>query len=222
MAGWEGGDVQSRFTTRVDLSFYPARDIELAAGYRYVGGNSALALRSEWLTPKPTSFTPPGGARLALFAEARIGEHQYTGAWGGLRLYFGQSQTLIDKHRRDDPLTDPNVDNLISIKTQVNKLNNLNEAAKPTSYPSDRRLKRDIILLAKLENGIGIYRYRYLWSDVVYVGVMAQEVAQIVPDAVVPMDNGYLSVDYDRLGLRIMTWNAWIRNPSIEEYPLAA
>ncbi len=28
---------------------------------------------------------------------------------------------------------------------------------------SDRRLKRDIVLLARL--GIGVYRYRYLWSD---------------------------------------------------------
>jgi hypothetical protein len=36
-----------------------------------------------------------------------------------------------------------------------------------------------------LENGIGLYGYRYIWSDQVYVGVMAQEVAEIVPDAVI-------------------------------------
>ena len=37
--------------------------------------------------------------------------------------------------------------------------------------PSDIRLKRDIVEIARLDNGIGIYRYRYVWSDQVYVGV---------------------------------------------------
>jgi outer membrane immunogenic protein len=74
------------------------------------------------------------------------------------------------------------------------------------SVPSDIRLKRDVTLLGRRDDGLGIYRYRYLWSDTVYVGVMAQEVALIRPDAVVrdPL-NGYLGVDYRRLGLHLMT-----------------
>jgi outer membrane immunogenic protein len=48
--------------------------------------------------------------------------------------------------------------------------------------PSDRRLKRDVVLIARLDDGLGLYRYRYLWSDTTYVGVMAQEVALIHPD----------------------------------------
>jgi hypothetical protein len=49
-----------------------------------------------------------------------------------------------------------------------------------------------------------------LWSDTVYVGVMAQEVALIRPDAVVrdSLDD-YLRVDYDRLGLKLMTLPEW-------------
>jgi len=74
---------------------------------------------------------------------------------------------------------------------------------------SDRRFKRDVLLLARLDNGIGIYRYRYLWSDTIYVGVMAQEVAQIVPSAVIQASDGYLRVNYARLGLRMMTWDEW-------------
>jgi outer membrane immunogenic protein len=68
---------------------------------------------------------------------------------------------------------------------------------------SDIRLKRDVTLLTRRGDGLGIYRYRYLWSDAVYVGVMAQEVALIYPDAVVrdPLF-GYLSVNYGRLGLQ--------------------
>lgn len=77
-------------------------------------------------------------------------------------------------------------------------------------FPSDARLKRDITLVARLDDGLGLYRYRYLWSDTVYVGVMAQEVALIHPEAVVrsALDK-YLRVDYYRLGLKLMTLSEW-------------
>jgi hypothetical protein len=74
---------------------------------------------------------------------------------------------------------------------------------------SDVRLKRDIVEVGRLDNGIGLYRYRYLWSDEVYVGVMAQEVARIMPDAVTRGSDGYLRVNYERLGLRLITWTEW-------------
>ncbi len=80
----------------------------------------------------------------------------------------------------------------------------------PPPIPSDIRLKRDIVLVARLDNGLGIYRYRYVWSDTVFVGVMAQEVALLRPDAIVR--NGlddYLRVDYSRLGLQLMTLPQW-------------
>jgi hypothetical protein len=44
-------------------------------------------------------------------------------------------------------------------------------------------------------------------SDQLYVGVMAQEVAAIAPDAVRRGADGYLRVDYARLGLHLQTWN---------------
>ena len=74
---------------------------------------------------------------------------------------------------------------------------------------SDVRLKRDIVLVGRLEDGLGIYRYRYLWSDTVYVGVLAQEVALDHPDAVVRGPLGYLMVDYGKLGLKLMTQAEW-------------
>jgi outer membrane immunogenic protein len=76
--------------------------------------------------------------------------------------------------------------------------------------PSDFRLKRDIVLIGRLDDGLGLYRYRYVWSDTVFVGVMAQEVALIHPEAVVrAATDDYLRVDYSRLGLRLMTWPQW-------------
>jgi Chaperone of endosialidase len=70
---------------------------------------------------------------------------------------------------------------------------------------SDIRLKRDIDLLGRRGDGLGIYRYRYLWSDTAYVGVMAQEVAEIAPEAVQRGSDGFLRVDYGRLGLQLRT-----------------
>jgi hypothetical protein len=78
-------------------------------------------------------------------------------------------------------------------------------------FLSDRRLKRDIVQVGRLANGLALYRYRYLWSDTEYVGVMAQDVAEAVPDAVMRGADGYLRVDYARLGLRLMTWPEWAR-----------
>ncbi len=71
-------------------------------------------------------------------------------------------------------------------------------------------MKRDIVLIGRLDDGLGLYRYRYVWSDTVFVGVMAQEVALIHPEAVVrAATDDYLRVDYSRLGLRLMTWPQW-------------
>ena len=74
---------------------------------------------------------------------------------------------------------------------------------------SDVRLKDDIMPLTRLDNGINLYRYRYKWSQQRFVGVMAQEVADIVPEAVARGADGYLRVDYGRLGLKLMTWDEW-------------
>ena len=71
--------------------------------------------------------------------------------------------------------------------------------------PSDMRLKRDIGLLARRGDGLGLYSFKYVWSDTVHVGVMAQEVALLYPDAVRRDDlTGYMAVNYTRLGLQPM------------------
>jgi hypothetical protein len=61
-----------------------------------------------------------------------------------------------------------------------------------------------------LDSGICLYRFRYLWDDTFYVGVMAQEVERIAPNAVVHDADGTLRVRYDLLGLHFRTWDEWI------------
>ena len=78
-----------------------------------------------------------------------------------------------------------------------------------TAIKSDIRLKHDIVKLGALGNGIGLYRFRYTWSDQAYVGVMAQEVQAVMPEAVGRGADGYLRVNYDKVGVRFQTWEAW-------------
>src|SRR5262249_55081396 len=84
---------------------------------------------------------------------------------------------------------------------------------------SDAALKHDIVLLGHLENGLGFYRFSYNGSKQVYVGVMAQEVQMIMPEAVVRDRDGYFEVLYDKLGLKFQTFDHWLasgaRVPSI-------
>lgn len=79
----------------------------------------------------------------------------------------------------------------------------------PSLMASDSRLKEAVVPLKQLANGVELYRFRYKGDTEVYVGVIAQQVARLVPDAVVRGDDGYLRVDYDRLGLKFMTWMEW-------------
>jgi Protein of unknown function (DUF3300) len=75
---------------------------------------------------------------------------------------------------------------------------------------SDVTLKHDITLLGRLDNGLGFYRFSYNGSDQAYVGVMAQEVQMITPEAVTRGRDGYLEVFYEKLGLKFQTYEQWI------------
>jgi Protein of unknown function (DUF3300)/Chaperone of endosialidase len=75
---------------------------------------------------------------------------------------------------------------------------------------SDVRLKYDITLLGYLDNGIGFYRFSYNGSSRPYVGVLAQDVQQVMPQAVTRDPDGYLRVFYDRLGVTFQTYREWI------------
>lgn len=58
---------------------------------------------------------------------------------------------------------------------------------------SDRRLKRGISKVSSDENG-NIYHFKYIDSDVVYEGRMADELQKVRPDAVSLHESGFLQV----------------------------
>jgi Chaperone of endosialidase len=75
---------------------------------------------------------------------------------------------------------------------------------------SDMRLKHDIVLIGRLDDGLGYYRFVYNGGHTAYVGVMAQEVRTLMPEAVTRGADGYMRVSYDRLGLPFETYQQWV------------
>jgi len=75
---------------------------------------------------------------------------------------------------------------------------------------SDIELKHDVVLLGHLANGLGYYRFSYLGSSKPYVGVIAQEVERLMPEAVIRGRDGYLRVYYEQLGLKLRTYTDWL------------
>jgi hypothetical protein len=62
---------------------------------------------------------------------------------------------------------------------------------------SDERLKEDIAKVGELYDGSNVYRYNYIGDPTPRIGLMAQEVEKVRPDAVVEI-GGYKAVDYGR------------------------
>lgn len=63
---------------------------------------------------------------------------------------------------------------------------------------SDIRVKTDIKRVGMTDDGLPVYTYRYKWGGPVQMGVMAQEVAEVNPAAVVNV-GGMLAVNYGEL-----------------------
>jgi hypothetical protein len=94
----EAYSIKTRYFDQINLAYYPIDNWKVFVGHRYLGGLNAAALGSEYALPLGR------GIMSSAFVEARIGERDFHGIWGGLKLYFGQSdKPLIARQRRDDP-----------------------------------------------------------------------------------------------------------------------
>jgi len=62
---------------------------------------------------------------------------------------------------------------------------------------SDRRIKRDIRRIGTADNGLPLYLFRYNeWDAPEQLGLMADDVAEVRPDAVITRPDGMQMVDY--------------------------
>lgn len=80
---------------------------------------------------------------------------------------------------------------------------------KPTGQGSDRSYKENIVQIGQHHAGFGLYLFDYkscLQDDLGHgrkFGVMADEVEQVMPDAVFVDSDGYRKVNYSLLGISI-------------------
>jgi hypothetical protein len=89
--------INTRFFDEINFKYYFTDDWNGYVGHRYLGGKNALALGSEYALPLRDM-------KASLYFEARVGEANFNGIWGGVRVYFDQhDKPLIARHRQDDP-----------------------------------------------------------------------------------------------------------------------
>jgi hypothetical protein len=62
---------------------------------------------------------------------------------------------------------------------------------------SDARIKENIEPIGKLFNGLTVYMFNFKGENTARIGLIAQEVAQLIPEAVFEDAEGLLCVDYD-------------------------
>jgi hypothetical protein len=64
---------------------------------------------------------------------------------------------------------------------------------------SDRRVKEDIKRIGTTDGGMPVYTFRYKGELATQMGVMAQDVEKIRPDAVIDHPSGVKMVDYSKV-----------------------
>lgn len=72
----------------------------------------------------------------------------------------------------------------------------VNSIAMLASTSSDLRLKENISPVGQLDNGLTVYRFNFIGSPQTQIGLIAQEVRDVKPDAVTVGEDGYLRVNY--------------------------
>ena len=63
--------------------------------------------------------------------------------------------------------------------------------------------------IGRSPSGLPIYTFAYVWGGPDMVGVMAQDLLVLRPDAVITSDSGYLMVDYDQIDVKMTTFQAY-------------
>lgn len=130
-----------------------------------LGGYSAPASLTSNLTSTPTSSVQP--ANYAGLAEQN---------------YQSQNQNY-----------DATLGGLFGIGSSA--LGAIGKAGGIGSLFSDRRLKTDIEQVGTLDNGLPVYRFRYKAGGPIQIGLMAQDVEKVAPDAVHDV-GGFKTVNY--------------------------
>ena len=76
----------------VSAGVYPLEDLFVSVAYRNSLANGVTVVEAEFQSPVKG---------VSLFGNVATGDHDYDHAFGGIRLYFGSSKSLMARHRED-------------------------------------------------------------------------------------------------------------------------
>jgi hypothetical protein len=143
-----------------------------------------------------------GAAQMAPgIANAGLGQLQQAGAmqdqyqqrltdspWDALQRYQGATAgNYGGQQRGTEPYSAPNdFMNAATLATMI-------------ALGSDRRLKRDIKKVGMHRIGVPLYSFRYLYDETPRIGVMADELEAVMPEAVLTDSRGFQMVNYAML-----------------------
>ena len=110
-----------------------------------------------------------------------------------IEAYKANSSRLDDLSICDDEVNDGVPSGLIDLSLCADESSDL----------SDARLKTDIEQVGTTVYGLPLYHFRYKTGTERFEGVMAQDILEVMPDAVVVGEDGYYRVKYGQLGIRM-------------------
>jgi hypothetical protein len=91
-----------------------------------------------------------------------------------------------------------NLNSSIYANSPYNNLQDPGGMAQTNIGFSDRRLKTNIHRISTRPDGLGVYKFEYIWGGGDQIGLMAQEVQNVYPEAIGEID-GFLTVDYSKV-----------------------
>jgi hypothetical protein len=108
---------------------------------------------------------------------------------------------VVDRNKllgmRNDPTDGTTESNSISLNLKLG----VKVGEKPPT--SDIRLKTNVRQVGTTAHNLPLYTFNYLGEDDLYEGVMAQDVLNVMPAAVIVGEDGYYRVKYDMLGVEL-------------------
>jgi hypothetical protein len=199
--GLRGGNTQSalaRFRPEI-LSSLIRDEYSRLGGMVSMGQNAAAGLGNAGMQTGQNISNQYGQIGQAQAGAALARGQATANMWGNIAGSVGLAAGMGGFGNRPTPTPAGFDQMLTNVQTPVG-LGTIN--TNPYIGPSDIRLKADIEPIGE-RGGHAWYRFRYVWDEpgTIHEGVMAQEVIETHPDAVITHPLGFLMVDYSKLGL---------------------
>lgn len=171
---------------------------------------TAMALRSQLIGERGTLFGQELAARQALLGE-RIGEQErqyqqlFNIAQLGQAAAAGQTATVQQAAGNIGELLTGQANafaagqiGAANARSQLGQTILQGAVTAGAIAASDRRVKTDIVRIGAMDNGLPLYSFRYKGKPEFHMGVMAQDVEKVKPEAVIEI-NGIKHVNYGAL-----------------------